>query len=211
MTAIVQDAPQAPTPPPTPPDLPALPAVATGVPQTLAEVLALKAQREELSNQLQSAARRRSSTAEQLSTASPVEKPGLEARLKVLDARIVQIESEIDRTGQLIAQAPGQLLSTSEAPNFQVGGGPPMDITAMFAIVTVFVLAPLAIALARNLWKRGSHPPAPVIDKETAERLRRLEQSIDSIAVEVERISEGQRFVTKLMSEREKLRVEPGQ
>jgi hypothetical protein len=128
-----------------------------------------------------------------------------------LDARIVQIESEIDRTGQLIAQAPGRLLATSEAPNFQVGGGPPMDITAMFAIVTVFVLAPLAIALARNLWKRGSRPPAPVIDKETAERLRRLEQSIDSIAVEVERISEGQRFVTKLMSERGKLRVESGE
>jgi hypothetical protein len=177
----------------------------------LADVLALRAQREELSDQLQSAARRRSSTAEQLSTASPVEKPGLEARLKVLDARIVQIESEIDRTGQLLAQAPGRLLATSEAPNFEIGGGPPMDITAMFAIVTVFVLAPLAIALARNLWKRGSRPPAPAIDKETAERLRRLEQSIDSIAVEVERISEGQRFVTKLMSEREKLRVESGQ
>jgi hypothetical protein len=177
----------------------------------LADVLALKAQRSELSDQLQSAARRRSSTAEQLSTASPVEKPGLEARLKVLDARIVQIESEIDRTGQLIAQAPGRLLSTAEAPNFQVGGGVPVDYNLIAAFVTVFVLAPLAIARARNIWKRGSVPPAPVIDNETSERLRRLEQSIDSIAVEVERISEGQRFVTKLMSERGKLRVESGE
>jgi len=207
MTAPIQDVP----PPPPPPDAPALPAVATGVPQTLAEVLALKAQRSELSDQLQSAARRRSATAEQLSTASPVEKPGLEARLKVLDARIVQIESEIDRTGQLIAQAPGRLLSTSEAPNFQIGGGVPVDYNLIAAFVTVFVLAPLAVAYARNVWKRGSVPPAPVIDKETAERLRRLEQSIDSIAVEVERISEGQRFVTKLMSERGKLRVESGE
>lgn len=205
MTTPLQDAPQAPPPPPE------LPAVATAVPQTLADVLALKAQRSELSDQLQSAARRRSSTAEQLSTASPVERPGLEARLKLLDARIVQIESEIDRTGQLIAQAPGRLLSTAEAPNFQVGGGPPVDMTAISMVVTIFVFAPIAIAIARNLWKRGSHAQAPAIDKETAERLRRLEQGIDSIAVEVERISEGQRFVTKLMSERGKLRVESGE
>ncbi|HEY3257253.1 MAG TPA: hypothetical protein VGJ64_00220 [Gemmatimonadaceae bacterium] len=34
-------------------------------------------------------------------------------------------------------------------------------------------------------------------------RLERMEQGIDAIAVEVERISEGQRFTTKLLSERE--------
>jgi len=35
------------------------------------------------------------------------------------------------------------------------------------------------------------------------ERLERMEHAIDSIAVEVERISEGQRFTTKLLSDRE--------
>jgi hypothetical protein len=34
------------------------------------------------------------------------------------------------------------------------------------------------------------------------ERLARVEQAVESIAIEVERISEGQRFVTKLMSDR---------
>lgn len=34
------------------------------------------------------------------------------------------------------------------------------------------------------------------------ERLARIEQAVDAIAVEVERISEGQRFTTKLLSER---------
>lgn len=33
-------------------------------------------------------------------------------------------------------------------------------------------------------------------------RLARMEQSIDAIAVEAERISEGQRFTTRLLSER---------
>jgi hypothetical protein len=35
------------------------------------------------------------------------------------------------------------------------------------------------------------------------DRMRNLEQAIDSIAVEVERVGEGQRFVTKLLTERE--------
>ncbi len=185
--------------------------MATAVPTTFREVASLRAQRSELSDQLQSAARRRSATAELLTTASPVEKPGLESRLKLLDGRILQIESEIDRTGQLIAQAPGQLLSTTESPAFPIGGGNELDLTAITVVVTIFVLAPLAIAAARNLWKRGSRPALPMIDKETAERLRRLEQGVDAIALEVERISEGQRFVTKLMSERERVRIEPGQ
>jgi hypothetical protein len=33
------------------------------------------------------------------------------------------------------------------------------------------------------------------------ERLARLEQAVDAIALEIERISEGQRFTTKLLSE----------
>jgi hypothetical protein len=36
----------------------------------------------------------------------------------------------------------------------------------------------------------------------TEARLERMEHAIDAIAVEVERISEGQRFTTKLLSER---------
>lgn len=33
-------------------------------------------------------------------------------------------------------------------------------------------------------------------------RLERLEQAVESIAIEIERVSEGQRYATKLMSER---------
>jgi hypothetical protein len=34
------------------------------------------------------------------------------------------------------------------------------------------------------------------------ERLVRVEQAVESIAIEIERVSEGQRFVTKLLNER---------
>jgi hypothetical protein len=39
---------------------------------------------------------------------------------------------------------------------------------------------------------------------EAARRMERMEQAIDAVAVEVERISEGQRFVTQLMAAKQK-------
>jgi hypothetical protein len=39
-------------------------------------------------------------------------------------------------------------------------------------------------------------------DPETEARLRRLEQAVDAIAIAVERVGEGQRFVTRLLEER---------
>jgi hypothetical protein len=42
----------------------------------------------------------------------------------------------------------------------------------------------------------------PKVPPEVMSRLERMEQAIDSVAIEVERISEGQRFTTKLLSER---------
>jgi hypothetical protein len=44
----------------------------------------------------------------------------------------------------------------------------------------------------------------------TDARLARIEQSVDAIALEVERISEGQRFTTKLLSETSRLYQKTG-
>ncbi len=50
--------------------------------------------------------------------------------------------------------------------------------------------------------RRGAAKGQPRLDPAVNDRLAHMEQAIDAIAVEVERISEGQRFVTKLLSER---------
>jgi hypothetical protein len=50
--------------------------------------------------------------------------------------------------------------------------------------------------------KRAEQRGAPRQFVEGDERLERIEHAIDAMAVEVERISEGQRFVTKLLSDR---------
>ena len=60
---------------------------------------------------------------------------------------------------------------------------------------------PVAKAYARRLDRGPSEPSFP---PELQSRLERMEQALDSIAIEVERISEGQRFTTKLLAERSK-------
>jgi hypothetical protein len=69
------------------------------------------------------------------------------------------------------------------------------------AFVTAIVIAvgvPLARAYSRRMDAQSRNPQIP---NEVIARLERMEQAIDSVALEVERISEGQRFTTKLLSE----------
>jgi hypothetical protein len=73
----------------------------------------------------------------------------------------------------------------------------PLGFFAMVAIVAVGM--PLARAYARRMEAGAGRPTIP---PDVTARLERMEQSIDSIAVEIERISEGQRFTTKLLAER---------
>lgn len=69
--------------------------------------------------------------------------------------------------------------------------------------VGIFLLMlPLVLAFARRIWVRaGRNPTAASLD--SGPRLQRIEQAVESIAIEVERIGEAQRFTTRLLSERE--------
>jgi hypothetical protein len=70
----------------------------------------------------------------------------------------------------------------------------------LFTCLTVAAIGvPMARAWARRL-ERGPSQDSMLPD--VTARLERMEQAIDAIAVEVERISEGQRFTTKLLAER---------
>lgn len=62
--------------------------------------------------------------------------------------------------------------------------------------MTGVLLYPFARALASRLQSQGTHRPS----SDVAARLARIEAAVESIAVEVERISEGQRYLTKLQS-----------
>lgn len=66
-------------------------------------------------------------------------------------------------------------------------------------VVCIAIGVPLVRALARRWDREGAVPKVPA---EVSARLERMEQAIDAVAVEVERISEGQRFLTRLMGDR---------
>lgn len=172
------------------------------MPRTAADIDALNARREELSTQLKSVDSRRSKLISQLKqTGDATATQGLEARLALLDARQLQLETDIQLTGQqLTSPAAGMIASTSAAPVF--AGLRSKEIMTLSVLSIVLIWFPLAFAAARALWKRSNRPGPPhAVFTETAQRLERLEASVDAIAIEIERVSEGQRFVTKLLSE----------
>lgn len=77
-----------------------------------------------------------------------------------------------------------------------------VEMAQMF-FVTIAVIAigiPLARAFGRWLDRRGTVQVASK-SSDYDPRFDRLEQAIEAIAIEVERVSEGQRFTNKLMSE----------
>ena len=64
--------------------------------------------------------------------------------------------------------------------------------------VTVLVIVTRAASWAMRSPRRSAPEPGRIDDS----RFTRLEEAVDSIAIEVERIAEAQRFSAKLMSER---------
>lgn len=76
----------------------------------------------------------------------------------------------------------------------------------MITSIVIVLGIPLVIVHARKIWKRDSVTQMTSAGP-TDHRLERIEQAIDAMAVEVERIAEGQRFVTKLLADRGQERV----
>ena len=78
------------------------------------------------------------------------------------------------------------------------------DILSFFQVcagivMTVGALAAIGITARVILLRAQRSSQRPPIDENL---LQHLEQAVDAIAIEVERISEGQRYTTKLLSER---------
>jgi hypothetical protein len=87
------------------------------------------------------------------------------------------------------------------------------DVITFAGIATVIVamlgsLAMIGVTSWRFIRKAPSAPKQ--MDNETLQRLEQLQQSMDSIAIEVERIAEAQRFTARLMAQKpERIAIEP--
>lgn len=213
----VQAAPQAPAAP-TPPAAPAAGATAAPqititttdaagvtqtlqVPKTQVELRALREHREQIASQLTNVSARRRQLADEIrESPAGASRTGLEARMAVLDQRIIQLETDLASTGRLLTLAPAELIaSTPQYPQ----GGDDFEEGLFAGGFTVLLFLPLAYYFLRRRWKKRNvrGGALPDMSSESARRLERLEQGMESIAIEIERVSEGQRFVTRLLAE----------
>lgn len=193
---------------PTPPNPATAPVLApsqitiSGLPLTSASSVlrAFRAQREELGNQLENLQDTRDQLARELVQAAGTgARSGIEQRIAAVDARITAMDKQIADADAQVAKAAAVPGAVVDPPRF-VRQGPPEEVFVLSGIFMVVVLLPLSIAYARRIWRRGGMVIAS-FPKEIAERLGRLEQAAEATALEVERIGEGQRFLTRLFTE----------
>jgi len=159
---------------------------------------ALKAQRTELRNQLENLEDKRRDLSQRLEEpmVGGADRKGLEQRITEIDGRISAIDKSIAESEAQIARAaavPGAVVPPKPTPR----EGPPEEVFVLGGIFMVVVLLPLSIAMARRIWRRGVATIAK-LPAELTERLTRLEQGMDAVAVEIERIGEGQRYMARL-------------
>jgi hypothetical protein len=78
---------------------------------------------------------------------------------------------------------------------------PGIVIIAVGAIVAGIVIVRTISETILRLREQNRHASNSVSSSVNDERIARIEAAVEAIAIEVERISEGQRFTTKLLSE----------
>jgi hypothetical protein len=199
--------------PPQPPTPPAPAAAIVGSPQAPiiggsdpSQVLqAFREQRSELRDQLGRLESQRRDLSRQLQqpTVGGANQTGLEARIASIDARIAAVDKQIAEADMAVARSaaiPGAVIPDPPEPPRR---GPPEEFWVFLGFLTVLVVFPLTIAYARRIWRRGAQIVS-AIPQEIYDRFNRVDQAIDSVAIEVERIGEGQRFLTRVVADQQR-------
>lgn len=178
-------------------------AAARAAPSASAIYEGFRAQRRELSNQLdelEGTRREIISQLEDIPAGSPDRKP-LETRMTEVDSRIKTVDQALATNAMSLSNAaaiPGAIV---EPPPI-VREGPPEEAFVLGGIFMIIVFLPLSIAFARRIWRRSA-VAVTTFPREVMDRMLRMEQAMEATAVEVERIGEGQRFLTRLFTEGE--------
>ena len=157
-----------------------------------AELLqAMQARRQELRDQLEQLEEKREELTEQVreNRNQGLDITGLEARIKETDLRIGAVDQQLALADAEVAKAaavPGAVIPAP--PDIHIRQGPPEEVFVLGGFFIVCVLMPISIAYARRLWKRGAAAVA-AIPADLSDRLRGIEQGIESMALEVERFA----------------------
>lgn len=169
----------------------------------------LRARRTALTKQLESVQHRRDEVAGELRNddTRASERPGLQQRLDQLDQRLISLERDIAANSEQLANAPAEpgsnrndaiaTMPSGERPGLLARANPN---TVIF--FTFLLLMPVVIQLARRFIAPKRAPSKAELAELAALRARveQMDGAIDAVAVEVERIGEGQRFLTQAMT-----------
>lgn len=237
MPQPVIDAPavQPPPPPPPPqiPDIPPpppLPSVSvtlpggevfplTGLPQNAEQLQGLRERREILRDQLERATNRRNILINELNgdgerEPAPEARAGIQQRLNLIDERILQIERDQALTERLLSSADPEVLAAASSRQRDLNNMVSEDEAAGVAFTTFGAGVLIAMAVGRFRRRRSKAQPAAAgatMSLADDPRIEQLTQTVEAIAEEVERIGEGQRFVTQLLANRPEAAVLRGE
>jgi len=192
-------------PPPTPPGAPGpVKVFVDGKPLTSPQEVYQGAihQRDELNNQMERLKDERRDITNRLNgeeQVSGADKAGLEKRLTTIDGRIDALDKQLAQADAQVASAAAVPGAIVERPP-EVRHGPPEEVFVLGGIFLFVAIFPLSIAYARRIWRRSA-AAVSTLPHDIVERFTQIDQAVESIAVEVERIGEGQRFITRVLSE----------
>jgi hypothetical protein len=163
---------------------------------------ALQSRRDLIKEQIESVTDTRDDLTRDLSSRVGADLAGVQARIAAFDARIMQLDADLAKVeNEMAANAPASL---SVPPPERIYRG--FNDGDMFGagFTGAGIMFALFIPLMVKYFRRRKWSPAGTTTQVPAiggERIDRMEQAIDSIAVEIERVSENQRFMTRLMTE----------
>ena len=111
--------------------------------------------------------------------------------LNAAQKELQRVQSEMQTTPIVFTTQPPNTFHTPMIPPQAV------DISIAFFITCAVIVVgwPISRALGRRFEKRGT---TPLLDASVADQLQRIEQAVEAVAIEVERISESQRFLARL-------------
>jgi len=104
------------------------------------------------------------------------------------------IDKQGDRTVITSAALPPEVLPI-------VGMAQETALGLMGLLAAMVILGPFARVLAKRMGHKADLAPAAAQNQLLNQQIAQLQQAVDTMSVEIERISEAQRFQTKLLSE----------
>jgi hypothetical protein len=154
----------------------------------------------------------------QAQNANPVLRSGIENQLMQTDLGIATVQAELSSVQAQIARlsgrqgpvGPGRIIVQPGGPRSFLDRIDPDALTAMMVISTLALVIPLSLGLLRRMWRRPPAPqPATPLSDALSSRFDRLEQAVDAMAIEIERVAESQRFVARVLVERTPQAAQP--